>query len=73
MLEATVTVIVDGRHCFEEMGPWTAADRSRRVEKMITAIAPAAGNVAEFETAIRDLFPPRARLGRGDEIGPSRK
>jgi hypothetical protein len=57
VLEATGTVIVDDRRCFEKMKTWQPADISRQVNKMITAIAPDASKVANFETAIRELFP----------------
>ena len=57
VLEATGTVIVDDRRCFEKMKSWKPADISRQVNKMAAAIAPDAGRVASFETAIRELFP----------------
>ena len=55
--QATGTVIVDDRCRFEAMKKWEPAAISRQVNKMITAIAPAAEKVASFETAIRELFP----------------
>lgn len=61
VLEATGTLIVDDRRCFEEMQSWTDVDRARQVELMLTAIAPAADKVAEFETVIQDLFPACSR------------
>ena len=57
MLEATGTVIVDDRRCFERMKTWKPDDISRQVNKMVAAIAPDAEKVANFETAIRELFP----------------
>ena len=57
VLEATGTIIVDDRRCFEQMKTWQPADVSRQVIKMVAAIAPDAEKVANFEIAIRELFP----------------
>ena len=55
VLEATGTVIMDDRRCFEKMKTWKPADISRQVNKMAAAIAPDAERVANFEAAIREL------------------
>jgi hypothetical protein len=39
------------------MKTWKPDDISRQVNKMVAAIAPDAEKVANFETAIRELFP----------------
>lgn len=57
VLEVTGTVIVDDHRCFERMKFWKPDDISRQVNKMVAVIAPDAERVANFETAIRELFP----------------
>jgi len=56
-LETTGTLIVDDRLCFDEMRRWQPEDISRQIHRMIAATAPDADKVAEFEIAIRELFP----------------
>lgn len=57
VLEVTGTLIVDDRSGFEVMRRWTPAEISQQMSRLIAAIGPAADKVAEFETAVRELFP----------------
>jgi hypothetical protein len=57
VLEATGTLIMDDLGAFEKMKAWTRTDISQQVSRMIAAIAPKRGKVAEFEAAVRELFP----------------
>ena len=56
-LETTGTLIIDDLAQFKEMQRWQPQDISEQIRRMIAATAPKAGKVAEFETAIHELFP----------------
>lgn len=56
-LETTGTVIMDDWSCFSELRRWPPEDVSRQVRRMIAFTAPAPEKVAEFESAVRELFP----------------
>jgi hypothetical protein len=57
VLEATGTLIADDRSSFEEMKSWNPMEISAQVTKLIATTVPDDRKVAEFETAIQELFP----------------
>jgi hypothetical protein len=57
VLESTATFIVDDRKAFEEMKRWQPSDVSRQIRQMIAAISPVPRKIAEYEKAVRELFP----------------
>lgn len=58
VLESTGTLIVDDAGLFEEMKGWSSADISKQIRKIIASVAPDGAKVANFEAAVRGLFPP---------------
>jgi hypothetical protein len=57
VLESTGTLIVDDDGLFAEMKRWAPADISKQIRKMIASITPDRAKVADFEAAVRELFP----------------
>jgi hypothetical protein len=57
VLEVTGTLIADDRAQFEEMQRWQPEDITRQVNKMVASIMPDSEKVANFQIAIRELFP----------------
>ena len=57
VLECTGTLIVDDDGLFREMKRWSPADISKQIRTMIASIAPDGAKVADFEAAVRELFP----------------
>jgi hypothetical protein len=57
VLESTGTLILDDARLFEEMKRWTAEDISKQIRKIIASVSPKDAKVADFEAAVRELFP----------------
>jgi predicted regulator of Ras-like GTPase activity (Roadblock/LC7/MglB family) len=53
----TGTLVVDDDGLYAEMKRWSPADISKQIAKMISSVSPDGANVADFEVAVRELFP----------------
>ena len=57
VLESTGTLIVDDAELFAEMTRWAPADITKQIGKIIASVKPDGAKVADFEAAVRELFP----------------